>query len=142
MKKTTIREIGAPCSPCNFIESKTTKVLKIKMSCGGGVGGSVWDEYGTTKDDFSKGGFITLKSAFTNEEITINTRFVVKAEEVQLVTMVWDTTPHANYNRSTCKKQTKTCYYCLPKNEKYRVIADYEGDRNKNIRIKEYVETE
>jgi len=128
MKKHNTFEIGAPCSPSYLISSKTEKCLKISVTAGGGMGGSFWDEFGTTKDVIENGGFIKLKDVVTKKEKILNTNFIVKAEEVMIVKCVWDTTNWANYNKTTCKKQTRTLYYYFPSDAKISISSSYIGN--------------
>ena len=143
MKKYNTFEIGAPCSPSSFGSKKVEKCLKIAVSAGGGMGGSFWHEYGTTNDDVKNGGFITIKDAITKKETQINTKFIVKVEEVQVVKVVWNTTEWANYHRKVCGKQTQTIYYWFPIDAKVSVSASYKDneDVSKNL-IKKIVEEE
>lgn len=121
-------EICAPCSPSSLISSKSEKCLKISVTAGGGMGGSFWQEFGTTKDDVKNGGFITIKDVVTKKTKTINTAFIVKVEEVKVVKSVWDTTKWANYNQKVCEKQTQTIYYFFPTDAKVSISTSYHSN--------------
>lgn len=143
MKKFNQFEIGNPVSPCSFVSKKIGKAYRIDMSAGGGMGGSHWKEYGKiTKGDVMNGGFIILEDSITKNEKTINTRFVVSVEEVQVVKVVYDTTNWANYNKKTCDKQTQTFHYWFPKNAKITITDHYidNAKLNENNLIKKIVE--
>lgn len=136
--------INAPCAPSTFTSEKREKCLKILISAGGGVGGSLWEEFGTTKDVIENGGFIKLKDAVTQKEKTINTKFIVKYEEVTLVKSVWDTTSWANYNKKTCQKQTQTLYFWFPIGAKVSFTTQYiNGNESiRNYLVKKIVDEE
>lgn len=143
MKKYNNFEIGAPCSPSYLISSKTEKCLKISVTAGGGIGGSFWNEFGTTKDDFKNGGFITLKDVVTKKTKQINTAFIVDVEEVKIVKCVWNTTFWVNRNKIVCEKQTRTLFYYFPTDAKVTILDDYKC--NEEIRshmVKSIVEEE
>jgi len=124
-KKFNTYEVGLPVSPASLVSKKIEKASKVTISAGGGIGGSLWNEYGEVKGDVANGGFIVIVDAITKEERTINTRFVVEVEEVQLLKVVSDTTSHANHYKTTCKKQTQTIYYWFPKTAKISVSNSY-----------------
>jgi hypothetical protein len=141
-KKFNQFEIYAPVSPCAFVSKKSEKTCRIDMSAGGGMGGSHWKEYGQIiKGDPMNGGFIVIKDAITKVERTINTRFIVSIEEVQVMKVVWNTTDYANYNNKTCEKQTRTLYFWFPKDAKVNFNNKY-GDKAplNNYLIKEIIE--
>lgn len=143
MNKYNNFEIGAPCAESYLISSKTEKCLKISVTAGGGIGGSFWKEFGTTKDDVNNGGFITLKDAVTKREKQINTAFIVDVEEVQVVKSVWNTTNWANCDKKVCENQTTTLYYYFPTDAKITILEGYKSNEKiQSHMVKKIVEEE
>ena len=110
------------------------------MTCGGGMGGSVWNEYVTTNCQIQPNQMITVKDAITGEEKIINTNFIVKVETVYFVTLTWNTTAHANYDRYTVKKRIQTEHYQIPITDKYEVCYGYGGKNEKYFVTNEIVD--
>lgn len=85
-----------PHTPSKFIgEAEPIEVKKIKMTCGGGIGGSVWDEYiqSYTFPENLPDGLIKLTN-FKGEEITLNTRYMVKITDSQIVGITVESKNH------------------------------------------------
>lgn len=104
--------ICAPCTPANLVKREFSECYKVKMTCGGGMGGSVWDEYleydippGETK-------IVTTKNIF-GQSLRINTAYAVKSERVRIVSEVWDTLPHANYSKERFDSHVTKLWYSL-----------------------------
>lgn len=125
--------IGYPCSPCEFIGSEEKEVSRVKMSCGGGMGGSVWYEYGKF-DNLDSNKLCEFTDAITGEKKTLNTSFVVKIESGTIVKMSFDTTAHANYNTKICKKQTHTIYRYIKTSDDYEMKDKYVDEKDTIIK--------
>lgn len=118
-------KIYAPCSPCDFENKDVKTVYKFKMSCGGGLGGSMWYEYVQTDDKITPNSMITCIDAMTGEQKIINTNYIVKVETVKYLAVTWDITKHTNYDRKTVNKQIKTIYYQIPISDNYEIYPTY-----------------
>ena len=132
--------IYAPCTPSNLVKREISECYKVKMTCGGGMGGSVWDEY--LKNDILPGEtkIVIMKNIF-GQTLRINTAYAVKSERVRIVSEVWDTLPHANYSKIRFKSHVTKVWYAF---ELFREAVFIESpDCNRNIKpIKELVEYE
>lgn len=96
-------------TPANIIDSKIENVLRIKMSCGGGIGGSKW--YETVKPtDIIPNTLITVET-IEGETKLINTNFIVEAVEKQLVIV---TEVHQNSNFKETMGKKIDYYYLAP----------------------------
>lgn len=69
---------------------KSKQVLLVKISCGGGMGGSSWNEVVEPPEEIKPN---TLQDFRTveGEEITVNTAYVVKISHYDLVTVYYRT---------------------------------------------------
>lgn len=121
-------------------------INKVRMSCGGGMGGSTWYEYGKFKSTPKIGELVEFVDAVSGETKSINPSFIVKVEQVQLVKVTTDVTPHANYAVKSCDKATHTTYYWFDKTDSISGIREHHTfgvmDSNKlkdNIIYSEYV---
>lgn len=107
-------QIGKPYSPAKRIGLGKQVVYKVEMSCGGGMGGSHWFEYGEIKGDIKTDNIVTLVDAYTKEEKILNRNFIVSIKKVNFITYTWDITEWANYNGKTCNKKTAVLLYAIP----------------------------
>ena len=107
-------------TPANIIDSKIENVLRIKMSCGGGIGGSKW--YETVKPtDIIPNSLITVET-IEGETKLINTNFIVEAVEKQLVIV---TEVHQNSNFKETMGKKIDYYYLAPINVKIIINNKY-----------------
>ena len=114
MNKTII--IKSNYSPYGSHEVKNLGIFsRVLMSCGGGMGGSKWYEYGTFEETPQVGKMATLVDAVSGEKKTINPNYIVSIEEKKLVRVVTDVTAWKNYNKKVCTKATHTSYYWFDK---------------------------
>lgn len=132
--------IYAPCTPANLVKREISECYKVKMTCGGGMGGSVWDEYLKLDLPLGNTGIVIMNNIF-GEKLRINTAYAVKSERVRIVSEVWDTLQHANYSKERFKSHVTKRWYSL---ELFREAVFIESpDCNRNIKpIKELVEYE
>ena len=88
--------LGKPFTPSKIRDMSYTQALKITMSCGGGMGGSRWEEYVYIPDKAIKEGlfkeiqqdkFIRFYD-YKNELKFINTKYIVKVEETNIAKLV------------------------------------------------------
>jgi len=86
----------APISPSRWVSKAPAcqEVTEITMSCGGGMGGSRWNEYveRTALEVLAREtGCITVRR-YTGEKVILNTRFIVMARQLTIASMVLDST--------------------------------------------------
>lgn len=80
--------LGLPYLPAKWVgKEKYTKILKVRMTCGGGMGGASWYEYikEIPMEELINNDKLVVKT-FDGEEKLINTRYLVKAERFTIVT--------------------------------------------------------
>ena len=58
-------------------------ITRIKLSCGGGIGGASWYEYVYRVNEIPSNIIVKFKR-YDGKEISINTAFIVKAEDFKL----------------------------------------------------------
>lgn len=93
-------------------------VTKVKMSCGGGMGGSKWYEFGGFENKPKIGEFVNFVDAVSGETKIINPNYIVEVEEKKLVKVTTDVTEWKNYNKKVCNKAIHIAYYWFDKTDK------------------------
>lgn len=90
---------GKPMTPSKWVSDKPSykKVTRIKITCGGGMGGASWYEVIDRIDlnDLMQRSYIVTKN-WEGKEIGINLSYVVKAEQFTLATAILDS-QNGNY---------------------------------------------
>lgn len=132
MRKNII-EIGLPCTPSKYVKSFEKVGYRIKMSCGGGMGGSVWNEYFAENVPEGEHKLVSLED-YTGRNKTINTKYVVKSEPVIIVTFLFDVTAHRFYGKDN--KNNEKVYNEII----FAYSPEYDGVNfvNKFISIEDY----
>lgn len=91
-------QIGKKCSPSAPPVLLDTRVItRVKMSCGGGMGGSTWCEYGKALDPIEPNKVIRFRDYITGEVILLNTNYIVKASEKKVAKVKSDCTRNSNF---------------------------------------------
>ena len=84
--------MNKPKTPSTWIgEPKYTPVTRIKISCGGGMGGASWYEYVHKVTEIPANTLVKFKR-FDGKEFMLNTSFVVCAEDFTLAKVELDIT--------------------------------------------------
>lgn len=101
--------LGLPCTPSKFISADLKLGYKILISYGGGMGGANRTIYAYVNEQtISVLENVTAKfinfTNINNEEVTINTDFIVMVSKCNLVTTKIDATEHYNYGKETKQK--------------------------------------
>ena len=129
-------KIYRSCNPSKFIRHEEMHgMLKVTMSCGGGMGGSRWEEY--IREPFEgelEGDSPVWVTNYLGEEVLLNPRFVVKATRLSITKVVEDIT--AWMRRSDGKQYLKTTYFEISPCESVALIDEYNFDANKDANIK------
>ena len=90
---------GKPMTPSRWEDKAPTyrEVTRIKMTCGGGMGGESWYEVveRIDFDDFTPDKFITARN-WKGKEICINPNYIVKVEQFTLASAILDS-QNTNY---------------------------------------------
>lgn len=126
-------KIYKPCTPSEMPVVKSEKTaLLVTMSCGGGIGGSRWNEL-IEYIDLSKipsNKMFVVTDATNGEKFTINTKFVVKAHVKKVIEVYHDHTEHTNYHNRVCKKAFTTRWFVLDPETDYEIIDGYERNED------------
>lgn len=111
--------IGKKCSPgAAPVVKSEDNVIMIKMSCGGGLGGACWYEYGSfVSEQVRLNELIQFKDYFTGEIKTLNPRYIVKIEDRKIVAVESDCTMNENMR---CKSQI--AYYLMARDAEYYLV--------------------
>lgn len=83
--------LGLPFTPSHWVGTpEYIPVTRIRMTCGGGVGGSSWYEYVNRImiDDVIDSKFIKVTD-YTGNEITINTNYIVEMRNFTILKAVF-----------------------------------------------------
>ena len=107
-------------TPAEFVDSKIENVLRIKMSCGGGMGGSSW--YETVKPTQLNPNDLIEVETIQGETKLINTSFVVSATLKQLITV---TEIHQNTNFKETMGKELHYHYLAPLNVDVKINNRY-----------------
>ena len=117
-------KIYLPNTPSKFVgKAKIIKVKRVKMTCGGGIGGSCWDEYVTDFPETPKHDLIKVTN-YKGVKMTINTAYVVKVVDSQIVIITTDS-KNPNYYG------VKSFYYETPCDDNIVLCSEY-GDSEKH----------
>jgi len=85
--------VGKPSTPGNWVDSTPTyrEVTRLRMTCGGGMGGAQWYEVIERIDlnDLMQRDYLVTRN-WLGEEIGINLRYVVDAKQFTLATAKYD----------------------------------------------------
>lgn len=101
----TVR-VGFPMTPSEWVGKPERKpISRVKMTCGGGMGGSVWFEY---VDRFLYLDIpmdkMKILTRIDGESICVNPRYMVMVEDFTLVTVKYKT-QHPDYKGRILEKQ-------------------------------------
>lgn len=127
-------KIYRTCNPTKFIGGIETQFAhKLIMTCGGGMGGSRWEEYITDLDphDFTTEHPIECTN-YLGETVFINPKYVAKMTEVKVVKVQEDITAWRNYHSGDDGRQYITTRYLECKVDESCSLVDeykYESDK-------------
>ena len=106
----------SPAPPAKVIDERMIK--SIKMSCGGGIGGAQWQEYGYIKNgtpNFTD--WVEFEDYFTGETKMLNPNFIVKIEDRKVVAVKSDCRQNSNF-----KCNFSIAYYLMREDAKYVLV--------------------
>ena len=107
-------------TPAKVVNTKIETIVRIKMSCGGGMGGSKW--YETIKPTDIIPNTLIQVETIEGETKLINTNFIVEAVEKQLITI---TEIHQNHNFKETMGKEIDYLYLAPMNVEVEIMNDY-----------------
>lgn len=125
-------KIYLPNTPSRFIgKAQILKVKKVKMTCGGGIGGCSWDEYIVDFPETPKHDLIKVAD-YKGNKMTLNTRYVVKVTDSQIVMITTDS-QNPNYYG------VKRFYYETPCNEAIMLCNEYGNSEKHGVKFLECI---
>ena len=120
-------KIGLPCSPASIVKDSLLNVQAIKVSYGGGMGGSVETHYCTNVDIKKDYYHCTL---LNGDVIKVNPTFIVDVRDRKIVKVVTDVTKHRNYHKIVCKEHITYEHILLGYDQEYEITNGYEPRSN------------
>ena len=129
--------IGLPCSPSFLsIPTQIIQATSFLVSYGGGIGGANKTYYAT--DYYAEpeiNGFYQL-TLIDGSKVSINPRFIVEKQVVNLIKITTDTTPHSNYYSIICKQSISIEWIKLEEDEEIEWKAEYKTRDEKRLVFK------
>jgi len=106
-----------PLTPCKWVgEPRYKTVLRLTVTCGGGLGGSRWFEYTTSQRAYE--GLHTYRLV-NGKEVQLNSMYIVKAERFYLMRV-----PYIHTNTNFPETMGKVQELLLLVNEKKKLQVD------------------
>ena len=122
-----------PNTPSKFIgKAKVIKTKKIKMTCGGGMGGSVWDEYITDLPENIEHGLIKVTN-YKGEKMTLNTSYIVKIVDSQIVVITTD-------SQNPTYRGKKSFYYETSCDDNVVQCNEYKRNGEEDMKLLEIID--
>ena len=123
---------GKSYSPSKFISYEEVDAYRVTMSCGGGMGGSRWDELITEDIPCGVGEQVIECTDVYGRKLKINTRWVVKSEKIRVGVYLEDITEWAKVKGKKLngkKMLYKDIFYYDPSEYQY----SFDGNSAKNV---------
>jgi hypothetical protein len=134
-------KIYRTCNPSSFVSKEEIKdILKIKMTCGGGMGGSSWYEYVYDTKELD-GEIPVWVTNYLGERIKLNPKFMVKVNKISIVKVTEDITAWKFYGgtKPIGEKHLRIRFIETPPYEKVELVNEFNYRANENETIKENV---
>lgn len=129
-------KIGLPNTPSCFVgKEKIIKAQKVLMTCGGGMGGTQWNEYIVDFPDYlTPNDTLIDVTNYLGEKIKLNVAYIVKVSDTQIVSFTTDSkNPH---NKGKFK-----FFYETPIDNKVILVREFlEGNKEFTLLTKLAVE--
>ena len=125
-------KIYRTCSPSSFTgKEEIHNMLKIRMSCGGGLGGSSWYEYIHDTNEL-EGETPVWVTNYRGEKVKLNPKFMVKITPISIVKVTEDITEWKFYGgtKPLHEKYLRIRYIETPPYERVDLVAELETLRN------------
>ena len=107
-----------PNTPSQFVgDAKIFKVKKVKMTCGGGIGGNSWYEYIVDFPQNFGNGMLNVTN-YKGEKMMLNIRYIVKVSDSQVVGITTNSQNNNYYG-------VKTNYYETPIDDDVELCKEY-----------------
>ena len=120
LKKT---RLGRQKTPSRWVKEKPDYLLitRIKMTCGGGMGGSSWYEYVYRVEEIPSNTIMKFKR-YDGKEITINTSYIVSAEDFKLAKAELDITEWKSMSTIYDGNNIETYYVLIDDDEELTLV--------------------
>ena len=128
--------IGLPCSPSFLsIPTEIVKTTSFLISYGGGMGGANKTYYATDYTVDAINGFYQL-TLIDGSKVSINPRFLVEKQIVNLIKITTDTTQHSNFHSKKCNQSISIEWFKLEEDEEFEFKADFTVRRDDRLVLK------
>lgn len=111
-----------PMTPGYWVDDSPTyeNVVRVRMTCGGGVGGAQWFEYmvGVALEDIADAKFFIFKD-LNGKDVMINTSYIVEAKPFKIAKAVY----HSDNHNFT--KGNYVVRYLLDPNATAELVSEY-----------------
>ena len=104
-----------------------TEIERVLMSCGGGLGGAQWYEYGDFVDEPKMEEFVRFKDYFTGETKVLNPRFIVKIEDRKVARIESDLTQNHNFHHDKSIR-----HYIMARDAEFELVDECNVEVDKN----------
>ena len=128
--------IGLPCSPSFLsIPTEIIQTTSFLISYGGGMGGANKTYYATDYTVDAINGFYQL-TLIDGSKVSINPRFLVEKQIVNLIKITTDTTQHSNFHSKKCNQSISIEWFILEDDEEFEFKAEYKSRDDKRLVLK------
>ena len=130
-------KIYKTCTPSKMpVVVDVFDIIVVTMSCGGGIGGSRWDEYFYAEDitKLPTNSLATFTDAITKKKVTINTQYAVKVVEKQMLQVHSDNTAWRNYHERKCNSHCLERYIVLDRETKWECVDEYGKNEDETVK--------
>lgn len=132
MQEKTVLNFGLPCAPSRKVGEEKHHAKKVLLTYGGGMGGAHKDIFIKDKEiKYNTHGIAKVTNIFTNEIIEINAKYVVSANDIDLLFMKFDTTAYSNYHTQKYKYTEIIQVFAIPKGAITKFVSDYHAPKSK-----------
>ena len=136
MKKNETYKIFSSCSPSEkpiVVDSKN--IIVVTMTCGGGLGGSKWDEYfdALELETMPSNKIMVFTDAISGKKKAINTNYIVKIEEKQMLKVYQDITEWKNHYKKVCNKCYNERYLVIDRDMKWECSDEYSSENQDDV---------
>ena len=106
-------KLGKSVTPSSWLRKPDyTPITRIRLSCGGGMGGSSWYEYIERLENIPSNEVIKVKR-YDGKEIYINTSWVVMAEDFKLAEALLEVSEWEEFTGEKISDNGIKVYYVL-----------------------------
>lgn len=114
--------LGKPKTPSKWIgKPEYLPITKIRMTCGGGMGGSTWYEYVQHLDKIPSNEIISVRR-YDGKDIRLNTSYIVEAEDFTMATVHLDISEWAKLSASYRGSNIETYYVLIDGDQKLELL--------------------